>query len=560
MRALGGVPGLVHALEGVLGRAGPAVVVATSGSTGRPKQTVLSTQALRASARATAQVTGGPGQWLLCLPAHYVAGVQVLVRSVLAGTDPVVMTDEHFTPRGFVTAAQRLSANLRFVSLVPTQLQRLMAAESPDVVAALRSFTAILLGGSAASPALLERARALGAPVVTTYGMSETAGGCVYDGVPLPGVRIHLEPHDTDPANPVPPSATATSGPVTAAPAAHSTVVDPARTTAGTPAATAVPRGASGPSQSPRAPEQATGKDRPRVRPPVATTAQTGVGRIWLGGPMVTDGYLDDPTQTASHLFDTPQNPGPPHADPATAHRDVRGGARNASSPRPHQSETTPQPDVRWYRTDDLGQLTHNDDGSPHLTVLGRVDDVIVTGGIKVSAGVVRLALLEDPRVADAVVTGVTDPVWGQRIVAVVVPNDAWTQVRTDPRGQSHRTPTAPDAVGLAGTEIAAHSGVQPDMTTDNARVRNQAEHSSLGPDPGDGTNHHRPSPGANEAAAPLIADLSDHLGATLGSPAVPKQWCVVEQLPLLPTGKPDLSRVRTLFVSRTDGAGNVKE
>ncbi|MBS1674660.1 MAG: AMP-binding protein, partial [Actinobacteria bacterium] len=168
---------------------GTAVVIATSGSTGMPKRVVLSAGALRASAAATAARIGS-GQWLLALSAGYVAGLQVLVRAHLAGTDPVVLAGR-FTPDAFVAATARLGAGARYVSLVPAQLATLLdAAGDARVRAALRSYDALLLGGQALPIPLRERAADLGARIVRTYGSSETAGGCVYDGVPLEGVRV----------------------------------------------------------------------------------------------------------------------------------------------------------------------------------------------------------------------------------------------------------------------------------------------------------------------------------------------------------------------------------
>ncbi|KAB2339461.1 AMP-binding protein [Actinomadura rudentiformis] len=158
-----------------------AVLIATSGSTGTPKIVELRAAALLASAAATFDRIGaGPGdRWLCCLPTSHIAGVQVLVRSLAAGTEPVIQ------PRFDVTAVA--GADVAHLSVVPTQLRRLL-----DAGVDLSKFRSILLGGAAAPPDLLDAARERGARVFTTYGMSETSGGCVYDGVPLEGVRTGI--------------------------------------------------------------------------------------------------------------------------------------------------------------------------------------------------------------------------------------------------------------------------------------------------------------------------------------------------------------------------------
>ena len=326
-----------------------ALVVGTSGSTGAPKQTALSVRALRASARATERffadcpssgsakqrrvVSEDPAQWLLALPAHYVAGAQVLARSVLAGTTPVVaasVTDGvSFTPEVFLNAAERLSCARRFVSLVPTQVHKLLeAAEaSPalgsEIYDALGQFTGILLGGAPASASLLAAARELGLNVVTTYGSAETAGGCVYSGVALPGVRLRVVPEDAGLAD-----------------------------------------------------------------SPVVAGAEAA-GRIWLGGEHIASGYLGDSARTASHFF-----------------VDAHG--------------------CRWYRTDDYGSLvppapnTPEDDSASVLSVLGRSDDVIITGGVKVSSHAVAAVLESHPAVREAAVAGVPDARWGAAVIAAV--------------------------------------------------------------------------------------------------------------------------------------------
>ena len=326
-----------------------ALVVGTSGSTGAPKQTALSVRALRASARATERffadypsvgsskprrvVSEDPAQWLLALPAHYVAGAQVLARSVLAGTTPVVaasITDGvSFTPEVFLNAAERLSCARRFVSLVPTQVHKLLEAaeDSPalgsEIYDALGQFTGILLGGAPASASLLTAARELGLNVVTTYGSAETAGGCVYSGTALPGVRLRVVPEDAGLAD-----------------------------------------------------------------SPVVAGAEAA-GRIWLGGEHLASGYLGDSARTASHFF-----------------VDADG--------------------YRWYRTDDYGSLTSSapnapeDEGAPMLNIVGRSDDVIITGGVKVSARAVAAVLESHPAVREAVVMGIPDARWGSAVAAAI--------------------------------------------------------------------------------------------------------------------------------------------
>ncbi len=172
---------------------GLALTIGTSGSTGRPKLAMLTGGALRASADATHQRLGGQGQWLLALPAHHIAGIQVLVRSLVAGTTPVCMDlAGGFTIASFAHATAQIRTPARaYTALVPTQLVRLLA--SADGCQALGRFTAVLLGGAAAPASLLTRARSFGVQVVTTYGMSETAGGCVYDGRALEVSRVQVE-------------------------------------------------------------------------------------------------------------------------------------------------------------------------------------------------------------------------------------------------------------------------------------------------------------------------------------------------------------------------------
>ena len=277
--------------------------VPTSGSTGQPREVVLSGRAVRASGEATAARLGGHGQWLLALPTSHVAGLQVVARSVLAGTSPVAMDlREGFRSQHFADASRRLTGGRRFTSLVPTQAHRLVAdaaAGSPAGLAALAEYDAVLLGGAAPAPALLAALADAGVRVVTTYGMSETAGGCVYDGVPLDGVRV-------------------------------------------------------------------------RVRE----------DRIEISGPVLADRYADDDAATAQAFRTDPDG-------------------------------------VRWLRTNDVGILT-SVDGVDHLTVQGRGDDMLITGGVNVAPAAVEALLTGAHGIAQACVVGLADAEWGTTVVAVV--------------------------------------------------------------------------------------------------------------------------------------------
>ncbi|AEG43360.1 AMP-binding protein [Isoptericola variabilis] len=296
---------------------GTALVVRTSGSTGAPREVALTADALRASATATHERLGGPGRWVLTLPATHVAGVQVIVRSVLAGTAPAVADlGAPFTADGLADLLEPVLAEADgpvYTSLVPTQLHRLVAAAddgAPRGLQALARCAAVLVGGAAAPAPLLERSHDAHVRVVRTYGMSETAGGCVYDGVPLPGVRVRIEP---------------------------------------------------------------------------------GSDVVELAGPMLAAGYVGDAAATA-----------------AAFRTDADG----------------PDAGTRWFRTSDLGAWSP--DG--RLRVLGRADDVVVTGGVNVAPAAVEAELASVlPRVlgpsatGEACVVGVPDEEWGQAVVAVAV-------------------------------------------------------------------------------------------------------------------------------------------
>lgn len=177
-----------------------ALVIETSGSTGIPKRVALSTAALLASAVGSAIALGGPdaamrsSQWILALPTHYIAGVNVLLRSIVAGTEPVVAPSGPFDAEGFCRLADAVRADVGYAALVPAQLQTLVdaAERSTAVRDTVAGLGGLLVGGQATQLAVLERAAALGIRVVRSYGSSETSGGCLYDGRPFSGVDARL--------------------------------------------------------------------------------------------------------------------------------------------------------------------------------------------------------------------------------------------------------------------------------------------------------------------------------------------------------------------------------
>ena len=258
------------------------LMIETSGSSGDPKRVLLSRAAVLASAAASADRLGDTGPWALALPPAYIAGVQVVVRSLVAGHPPVQVGDA-----GFADAVAR---GARFTSLVPTQLHRLLAR--PREREALAALHTVLVGGGPVDPGLRADAETAGVHVVATYGASETAGGCVYDGLPLEGVAVDV-------------------------------LAD---------------------------------------------------GRIRIGGPTLFTAYQGDEALTRATLVDG------------------------------------------WFLTSDSGSI---DDG--RLTVLGRLDDMVISGGVKVPAPVVAARLRQHPAIAAAEVLGVPDEEWGQRVVAFVV-------------------------------------------------------------------------------------------------------------------------------------------
>lgn len=170
-----------------------ALVVATSGSTGTPKGALLTPHNLVSSADATHQALGGEGQWLLALPGHHIAGIQVLVRALVAGVEPLALdVSKGFDVHRFASLAHQLAdlGDRTYTSLVPLQL--LKAMETLAGIEALRRFDAILVGGAPTTAKTKRQCEELGIRIVTTYGSSETAGGCVYDGRPIPGAKVRV--------------------------------------------------------------------------------------------------------------------------------------------------------------------------------------------------------------------------------------------------------------------------------------------------------------------------------------------------------------------------------
>jgi O-succinylbenzoic acid--CoA ligase len=273
--------------DGVPADPGVALVVHTSGTAGMPKLVQFERRAIDAAVAASAfALEATPrDRWICCLPLAHVGGMLVLLRGVLL--DAPVSVHPVFDPR-LVGAKQ----DAAFISIVPTMLGRLLEAEID-----LTGFRGILVGGAHLSPDLRERAARVGAPVVETYGLTESCGGVVYNGRALPGVEMRIN------AN----------------------------------------------------------------------------GGIELRGPMLMRGYRFD--------------------DPATSAAFTEDG---------------------WLQPGDAGEI----DAEGRLHVVGRIDDLINTGGEKVWPHEVEVALREHPKVAEVGVGGRQDPEWGQRVVAFVVPAD----------------------------------------------------------------------------------------------------------------------------------------
>lgn len=339
------------------------LIIETSGSTGIPKRVVLSRRAIEASVSATTRRLGAEGVWLLTLPASYVAGLQVIARSLLAGHEPVLV-DEHGSFAAAYDAAYSSAPDLpRFTSLVSAQISRLL--DDPADLAALQGCHTVLLGGGPIDPGARRRAEQSGVNCVATYGSSETSGGCVYDGVPLAGVDLDLSDD----------------------------------------------------------------------------------GQIKIAGPMLFEGYDGDVALTETVLKEG------------------------------------------WLNTSDRGEF----DDRGRLRVVGRIDDVIISGGVKVPASAVAARLREHVEIAQAEVYGVPDERWGERVVAAVV-------------------------------------------------VSVVSRRSLL--------NHQDPDALVNERAG--LAHLRDFVAEALPRTWAPHQWVIVDELPLTPSGKPDRPALRALAEARS--------
>jgi O-succinylbenzoic acid--CoA ligase len=278
----------VRRVEGVPVESDTALIVHTSGTGGRPKLVEFARAAIDAAVASSALALGATPHdpWLCCLPLAHVGGLLVLLRGVLLGA-PVEVRP------AFETHAFSPGRGFAFTSIVPTMLVRLL-----DAGIDLSGYRAMLVGGAHLSADLRERAERAGATVVETYGLTETCGGVVYDGVPLPGTEVRI---DDD-------------------------------------------------------------------------------GGVELRGPTMMRGYRFDPEGTSAAFTSD-----------------------------------------GWLRPGDAGEI--DDEGRLH--VVGRVDDLINSGGEKVWPDEVEAAIRTHPKVAAVGVGGRLDREWGQRVVAWVVPRDA---------------------------------------------------------------------------------------------------------------------------------------
>lgn len=187
------------------------VLMRTSGSTtGTGKIVALSWDALIASANATHDAFGGPGRWVAELPLHHIAGFQTVARTALhalrSGNEALTAAHLDLSDADAVVAAlsgcegadstgggpasSDFPADRVYFSLVPTQLLRIL--DNPPLLDALRH-AVFLVGGAGVRTETLNRARAEGIDIHTSYGMTETCGGCVYDGQPIGDTEVSFD-------------------------------------------------------------------------------------------------------------------------------------------------------------------------------------------------------------------------------------------------------------------------------------------------------------------------------------------------------------------------------
>lgn len=171
------------------------LLLTTSGSTGTPKAVMHSWTAVRSAVDGLHERLGGTGDWLCALPLHTSAGFMTVARAIMSGTTAIPTESlggaAVFTPEVFLAAHAQLGGSARtYTSLVPVMARRLL--EHPAALRALATFTAVLIGGQAIPGELTARLRDAGVTVVLSYGATETCGGCVYDGLPLPAATIDI--------------------------------------------------------------------------------------------------------------------------------------------------------------------------------------------------------------------------------------------------------------------------------------------------------------------------------------------------------------------------------
>jgi O-succinylbenzoic acid--CoA ligase len=284
-----------------------AIVSTTSGSTGTPRGVLLSQQALAASATAFGNRFGTNNRWVVSVPAHRIAGIMVLVRSWFHNSpfeiDPSVGGARTFQAAAFAATTMRAvresnnDGRSLMVSLVPTQIARLLESGSVGVEA-LQSYDLVLSGAAATPQPMLNKMRELGIKVSVSYGMTETCGGCVFDGRPLDGVNISLGTKDD---------------------------IEP--------------------------------------------------GRVRISGAVAASGYRLRPDLDAVSF--------------------ISG----------------------QIQTHDVGKL----DSSGLLHILGRLDDVVIVGGVNVSLSAVESLIRHHPAIEDVAVIDLQDELWGSIPIAYVV-------------------------------------------------------------------------------------------------------------------------------------------